>query len=77
MNDPSSDLNQLGGLAEEFLDRRSRGERPTVTEYAEQYPELADQIRAFFPALMVVEDLKPRAEDLTNSLSVVCARRAD
>ncbi|AGA26435.1 serine/threonine-protein kinase [Singulisphaera acidiphila] len=67
MNDPSSDLNQLGGLAEEFLDRRSRGERPTVTEYAEQYPELADQIRAFFPALMVVEDLKPRAEDLTNS----------
>ncbi|SIO62533.1 Tetratricopeptide repeat-containing protein [Singulisphaera sp. GP187] len=68
MNDPSADSNPLGALAEEFLDRRFRGERPTVAEYAEKYPELADQIRAFFPALMVVEDLKPRDEDLTHSL---------
>ncbi|WP_406696263.1 serine/threonine-protein kinase [Singulisphaera sp. Ch08] len=70
MNDSFSDGNQLGGLAEEFLDRRARGERPTVAEYADKYPELADQIRAFFPALMVVEELKPRADDLTNSFVV-------
>lgn len=67
MIDPTSDSNQLGELAEDFLDRRGRGERPTVAEYAEKYPDLADQIRAFFPALMAVEDLKPRTEDLTNS----------
>ncbi len=38
MIDPTSDSNRLGELAEDFLDRRGRGERPTVVEYAEKYP---------------------------------------
>jgi hypothetical protein len=51
--------NQVEALAEEFLDRRRRGERPTVEEYTGRYPELAGAIRAFFPALALVEDRKP------------------
>ena len=50
-------------LAEEFLDRRRRGERPTVAEYAARHPELAGEIRAFFPALGLVEDFKPGSGD--------------
>ena len=67
LNDPSLDPGPLGDLAEEFLERRQRGERPTVEEYAARYPALAEQIRAFFPALMVVEDLKPGPADVTGS----------
>src|SRR5262249_45642725 len=43
------------GLAEEFAARFRRGERPGLTEYADRYPELADQIRDLFPALVVME----------------------
>jgi serine/threonine protein kinase len=44
-------------LAEEFLDRRRRGERPTVEDYAARHPELADAIRDLFPALVMMEDV--------------------
>ena len=65
MNDPSLEASRLGALAEELLDRRRRGERPTVAEYAARYPELAEQVLAFFPALLAVEDLRPGAEGAT------------
>ena len=56
-------------LAEEFLERRRRGERPTLEEYAVRHPELADEIREFFPVLGLVEDFKPGTDDLTGSLA--------
>jgi serine/threonine protein kinase/WD40 repeat protein/Tfp pilus assembly protein PilF len=55
MNDANSDLDPVGKLAEAFLARYRRGERPSVTEYAEKYPELAEQIRDLFPALVLME----------------------
>src|SRR5262249_2552406 len=42
-------------LAEEFAERYRRGERPSLTEYTDKYPELADQIRGLFPALIEIE----------------------
>jgi len=39
-------------LAEEFLERKRRGEQPTLREYLERHPELADEIRDLFPALL-------------------------
>src|SRR5436190_17744654 len=47
-------------LAEEFVERLRRGERPSAAEYAERYPELAGQIHAVFPTLLLVEQLGPR-----------------
>src|SRR5262245_20331483 len=44
-------------LAEEFLERRRRGERPTVEDYAARHPELAAAIRDLFPALLLMENL--------------------
>jgi serine/threonine protein kinase len=44
-------------LADEFLERRRRGERPTVAEYVARYPELAAAIHDLFPALLLVENV--------------------
>ncbi len=42
-------------MAESFLERFRRGERPSVDEYAAKYPELADEIRELLPALVQLE----------------------
>jgi serine/threonine protein kinase/WD40 repeat protein len=47
--DPYSAIDRL---ADEFAERYRRGERPSVEEYTERYPELADAIRDLFPALV-------------------------
>jgi tetratricopeptide (TPR) repeat protein len=44
---------------DEFLARCRRGERPAPTEYAARHPDLADQIRELFPALQMLEDVRP------------------
>jgi serine/threonine protein kinase/tetratricopeptide (TPR) repeat protein len=56
-------------LAEAFLERHRRGERPSVEEYAAAHPELAGEIRRCFRALLLVEDLKPAASDLSGSVA--------
>jgi serine/threonine protein kinase len=54
-----SEPDALGQLAEEFLARYRLGERPTPTEYASRHPELAEQIRELFPALVTMEAVRP------------------
>src|SRR5262245_66293762 len=56
MSSASSEHDPVNLLAEEFLERHRRGERPSVTEYAQKHPQLADRIRDVFPALVVVEE---------------------
>src|SRR5262249_54728665 len=60
----------LERLAEEFVERFRRGERPTLGEYVERHPELADDIRDLFPALVKVEELKPGSNDVTGPFAV-------
>ncbi len=45
-------------LAEEFALRYRRGDRPSLKEYLDKYPELADDIRVLFPALVEMEKVK-------------------
>src|SRR5262245_4400176 len=60
---PTSDeRNPVEALAEEFAERFRRGEQPTVEEYVARHPQWAGQIRALFPALVVMEKLKPSAD---------------
>src|SRR5712691_9718124 len=66
MPSTSSDRDLVEILAEEFVDRHRRGERPALTEYTDRYPERAEEIRELFPALVVMEQLKPAAGDLTS-----------
>lgn len=48
--------NPVEELAEEFLARYRRGEYPPLTEYTERHPDLADEIRDLFPALVMMEE---------------------
>src|SRR5262249_27545614 len=50
-------------LGAEFLERRRRGERPTIEEYVAGHPDLAAAIRELFPALVMVEGLKPGSDE--------------
>ena len=59
MTDSASDQDPLGPLADEFLERQRRGERPDASEYTRRYPERADEIRALLSALLVLEDVRP------------------
>jgi serine/threonine protein kinase/WD40 repeat protein/tetratricopeptide (TPR) repeat protein len=65
----SPDKPSIEELAEEFLERRRRGERPSLDEYAARYPDLAGEIREFFPVLGLVEDFKPATGDVTGSIA--------
>jgi eukaryotic-like serine/threonine-protein kinase len=62
----ASGLNPVDELAEEYLNRRRRGERPTPAEYADRYPEHAARILEMFPALEFIEKLKPAPDDLAS-----------
>ncbi len=51
-------------LAEEFLDRYRQGERPSLREYLDRYPELAAEIREVFPAMAMMENIAVVDESL-------------
>ncbi|MBY0232968.1 MAG: protein kinase [Gemmataceae bacterium] len=48
----------VDALAEEFVARHRRGERPTVTEYVRLRPDLETQVRELFPAALLLEGIK-------------------
>jgi WD40 repeat protein/serine/threonine protein kinase len=54
----SADYGRFEELAEEFAARFRRGERPSLQEYIDRCPDLADEIRELFPALVEVERVK-------------------
>jgi tetratricopeptide (TPR) repeat protein len=54
----SSRYDLLDRLAEEFVDRFRRGERPSLRDYTERHPELAEEIRDLFPALVQIEQVE-------------------
>jgi eukaryotic-like serine/threonine-protein kinase len=58
----------LGQLVEEFLARRRAGEQPSASEYIDRHPELAGRIREIFPALGLVEAIKPGSVEATFSV---------
>jgi serine/threonine protein kinase/WD40 repeat protein len=58
---PSDDVSQcelIDQLAEDFVARYRCGQRPALQEYLDRYPALADDIRALFPALVEMEQVK-------------------
>src|SRR5438105_4775073 len=67
MNGSSDARNPVEELAEEFAERHRRGERPSVEEYADRYPEWAEEIRDLFPALVKMEEVRPQTGDLTGA----------
>ena len=66
MIDSSSGPDLFNLLADEFAERHRRGERPPLSEYTNKYPELADQIRELFPALVAIEQFGTGADHATD-----------
>jgi eukaryotic-like serine/threonine-protein kinase len=51
----SRDYGRFDELAEEFAERFRRGDRPSLQEYVDRLPEMAEEIREMFPAMVEVE----------------------
>jgi serine/threonine protein kinase/tetratricopeptide (TPR) repeat protein len=55
---------QVLELAEEFLERYRKGERPSLREYIDRHPELASEIRDVFPAMALMENIAVNDESM-------------
>ena len=63
MSDPAS-KSDVVRLAEEFLERCRRGDRPSLKEYADRHPNLSGEIREVFPAMARMENIALADESL-------------
>ena len=63
MVDPSATADPLLDLVNDYVDRIHRGESPSIQEYCQRHPELADEIQDLFPTLQVLEKVQPGGED--------------
>ncbi|HEV3117622.1 MAG TPA: serine/threonine-protein kinase, partial [Gemmataceae bacterium] len=64
MNEPSASEalsveTLVAQVADEFLERVQRGERPDIEEYARRYPQVATLLRQMLPTLQLLPDLDP------------------
>ncbi len=55
----------LTRLADEFAARYRAGERPSLQYYIDRHPELADDIRELFPAMVEIEQVKEDQQGAT------------
>src|SRR5262249_3586918 len=62
MNDAPSEDYTVDDLAEEFARRWREGERPSIDDYANRFPQWAEDIRELFPAVVMMEQLKPQPQ---------------
>jgi serine/threonine protein kinase/WD40 repeat protein len=53
-----STADPFGSIADEFVEAFRQGKSPSVEEFAQRYPEHADQIREILPALVLMEKAK-------------------
>jgi serine/threonine protein kinase/WD40 repeat protein len=60
----------LDQLAEEFVQRYRCGERPPLKEYLDKYPDLAEDIRTLFPALVEMEQVKKDQDNGTAAVEM-------
>ncbi len=67
MIDVSTSDPLLDDLAEEFARRCRDGEQPSVEDYATRFPRWADDIRVMFPAVLLMEQFKPRCQEASSS----------
>jgi hypothetical protein len=60
----------LTRLADEFAARYRAGERPSLQEYIDRHPKLADDVHELFPAMVEMEDGKAHIVDLRHLIEI-------
>ena len=63
MNEQAGDVRELGPLVDEFVELCRLGERPSIADYVQRYPDLAADIRRLFPTLLEMEELVAEVEE--------------
>jgi len=61
-------------LAEEFLERYRKGQRPSLKEYIDRHPSLAGEIRQVFPAMAMMEKIALAEESLAGDVTGAAVR---
>ena len=71
MNDSENEFS-IDEIAEEFIERLESGERPSIETYKQRFPNLADQLDAVLPALLMLEDVdsQPPQQDVASDDSI-------
>ena len=69
----SADYVLLTRLADEFAARYRAGERPSLQVYVDRHPELADDIRELFPAMVEMELVKGDHQEAADQAAVPVA----
>jgi eukaryotic-like serine/threonine-protein kinase len=59
----SNDYERFDALADEFARRYRQGEKPSLQEYIDRLPAMADEIRELFPALIEVEHVQEARDE--------------
>ena len=54
-------------LAEDFLTRYRRGERPSISEYAWQFPDVADQVADVIQVMLLMENLGAEQDEFSDT----------
>lgn len=58
----SRDYALIDQLAEEFAERFRKGERPSIQEYCDRHPQIADDLREMLPAMAEIEQVKDEVQ---------------
>lgn len=66
MSSDNSAADPVGLLAEEFVRRYRRGERPSLSEYTQRYPEYAVRIGQVFPLMALMEEAGSSVDSCQN-----------
>ena len=77
MPDLTPERDPIDLLAEEFAARCRRGEEPSVSEYAQKYPELAGQIHDLLPPVAMMEALKREKKEARSAASPIPEQLGD
>jgi WD40 repeat protein/serine/threonine protein kinase len=73
VSESSANYVLLTRLADEFAARYRAGEPPALQEYIDRYPELADEIRELFPAMVEMEQVKEDHQEVTEQAAAPSA----
>jgi mannitol-1-phosphate/altronate dehydrogenase len=54
-------------LAEDFVTRFRQGERPSLSEYVQQFPEVSEELADIIGTLLALEDLRTFGQQVESS----------
>ena len=80
MSATQAERHPVDRLAEEFVQRYRRGERPAIADYTSKYPELASELQEILAVLVLIEEhgrMHVQPGGGTGRSSPICRRRCN